>query len=58
MGTTARSLRGRSPRPVVYPTRDGRPMGETERHVNLIIYGVSALRAESRPQNRKGVNAL
>src|SRR5205823_15030025 len=33
-----------SKRKIVYQESDGKPMGETEWHVNLIIYFVAALR--------------
>ena len=32
------------PRRVVYPTRDGRPMAETDKHADLIIYVREALK--------------
>lgn len=32
------------PRRVVYPTSDGKPMGETERHVNVILDCIQGLR--------------
>ncbi len=31
-------------RPVVYPTTDGKPMGETDEHINLLAYCREALR--------------
>ena len=43
--TVARSQKttGR-PRPVVYPTSDGKPMAETEKHVNVILDCIQGLR--------------
>ncbi len=33
------------PRRVIYPTRDGRPMAETDKHAELMVYVRVALKA-------------
>lgn len=33
-----------APRAVIYPTRDGRPMGETDKHRELMAYLIAALK--------------
>lgn len=35
----------RQPRPVVYPTSDGKPMAETDKHADLMVYFKEALKA-------------
>ena len=43
--TTARKPTDAPPRRVVYPTRDGKPMAETDKHSELMIYVREALKA-------------
>lgn len=38
-------MTARPPRPVVYPTSDGKPMAETDKHADLMVYFKEALRA-------------
>jgi Uma2 family endonuclease len=44
MAITERELNARRPRPVDYPESDGKPMGETDWHVQLTMEMVAALR--------------
>jgi Uma2 family endonuclease len=44
MTDLAKGDRRRRPREVEYPTSDGKPMAETDRHVALILHAVAALR--------------
>lgn len=41
---TATLSKPTAPRAVVYPTRDGRPMGETDKHRELMAYLIAALK--------------
>jgi Uma2 family endonuclease len=43
MAVPAQRLERTRPRRVYYPTSDGKPMAETQKHVNLMIYAISAL---------------
>ena len=36
-----------SPREVVYPTSDGEPMAETDKHRDLTVYVIEALKAQA-----------
>lgn len=42
--TTTTQTRLAAPRTVIYPTRDGRPMGETDKHRELMAYLIAALK--------------
>ena len=42
--TTATQTKPAAPRAVVYPTRDGRPMGETDKHREMMAYLIAALK--------------
>lgn len=41
---TALHLKPAAPRATVYPTRDGKPMGETDKHRELMAYLIAALK--------------
>src|SRR5437588_1582654 len=43
MAVSAQHLKSKQ-RPVIYPSSDGKPMAETEYHVNLMTYFISALK--------------
>lgn len=44
MAVPVQRLEKPRPRRIYYPTSDGKPMGETEKHVNLIIDTISVLK--------------
>lgn len=50
MTYTKADLPARRPRPVVYPTSDGKPMAETDKHADIMTYAKEALRSFYAPQ--------
>ena len=45
MTTATRKPTDAPPRRVIYPTEDGRPMAETDKHSELMVYFRAALKA-------------